>query len=138
MAGTFTFWCKSQQFGQGYCDGARKKTWGLCRTCYYEKVEGHPAAVKDYDDWWQNNMDAFNREDRQPSKGGPPWARGDDNEETRKRKRVKKEVAPTSDEETDVREVFASMDTVTLLRDIALMVEELRKREDPPESASFS
>ena len=74
--------------------------------------------------WTRSTVRTVNRQ-----KGGPPWARGDDNEETRKRKRVKKEVTPTSDEETDVREVFASMDTVTLLRDIALMVEELRRRE---------
>ena len=81
-------------------------------------------------------MDAFSRQDLR--NGRKAWGdeRGDDNEETRKRKRVKREPTPSSDETGDVREAISCMSTVTMLREMAMMAEELQRRaEHLPDSA---
>ena len=74
-------------------------------------------------------MDALNRQDLR--NGRKAWGdeRGDDKEETRKMKRVKRGPTPPSDESSDAREAVSLMPTVTLLREMAIMLEELQRRE---------
>ena len=81
-------------------------------------------------------MDTLNHQDMRNCRKAWGDERGDDNEETRTRKRVKREPTPSSDETGDVREAISCMPTVTMLREMAMMVEELpRTAEHLPDSA---
>ena len=58
-----TCWCKAAEFGESPCKLARRKDWGVCRSCWKHKIAGNTAKEKAYDEWWDTHKDALNHED---------------------------------------------------------------------------
>ena len=111
---------------------ARRKDWGVCRSCWKHKLAGNTAKEKAYDEWWDTHKDVLNHEDEKRERRvlgleEPPVLPHELEDNTKKRKR-KDSTSSSSDGPDDLRVVASCLSTASILREVISTELQSRKR----------
>ena len=110
-----TYWCKAADMGLAPCNNFRRRGWGVCKTCWEEKIEGHGDREVRYSTWWKEERSRLNAADASFYTSEP---------ETKKQNIMK-----DSQKDKQIRDEIKVMKTEDILAEMSVMVSVLRERE---------